>query len=169
MDVIEIKDLSPYLEQLTALLQDCVDAGASVGFLPPLSHVDAQAYWQGVAETLGEHRKLWVACDGDLLIGTVQLALCAKKNGAHRAEIEKLMVNTNARGRGAGRALMLAAEACSDHLSRHLLVLDTREGDVASELYRKLGYVEAGRIPQFALSATGELDATVYFYKLLAQ
>ncbi|UTM59111.1 GNAT family N-acetyltransferase [Photobacterium sp. CCB-ST2H9] len=169
MDVIEIKDLSPYFQQLTGLLQDCVDDGASIGFLPPLSRVDAEAYWQDVAQALGEHRKLWIACEGEQLLGTVQLALCGKENGAHRAEIEKLMVNTNARGRGAGKALMLAAETYCQQIARHLLVLDTREGDVASSLYRKLGYTEVGRIPQFALNATGELDATVYFYKLLSQ
>ncbi|MCD1189597.1 GNAT family N-acetyltransferase, partial [Vibrio cholerae] len=48
-----------------------------------------------------------------------------------------------------------------------LLVLDTRLGDVASLLYRSIGYTEAGQIPQFARSSNGKLEATVYFYKQL--
>ncbi|WP_459782839.1 GNAT family N-acetyltransferase, partial [Photobacterium sp. R1] len=74
------------------------------------------------------------------------------------------MVNTAARGKGVGKALMLKAETCCRQLKRNLIVLDTREGDVASSLYRKLGYTEAGRIPDFALSASGQFDATRFFY-----
>ncbi|MGF1751902.1 GNAT family N-acetyltransferase, partial [Vibrio cionasavignyae] len=42
-----------------------------------------------------------------------------------------------------------------------------RLGDVASSLYRTIGYTEAGQIPQFARSSTGELEGTVYFFKIL--
>ncbi|KKD00386.1 MULTISPECIES: GNAT family N-acetyltransferase [Photobacterium] len=167
MDVIEIQDVSPMKAALTQLLQNCVDDGASIGFLPPLSNADAEAYWLGVANDLGDGRKLFVACEGDSVIGTVQLALTSKANGCHRAEVEKLMVNTAARGKGVGKALMAKAEASCRQLKRSLIVLDTREGDVASSLYRQLGYIEAGRIPDFALSASGRFDATIFFYKQL--
>ncbi|MDO6706836.1 GNAT family N-acetyltransferase [Photobacterium sp. 1_MG-2023] len=165
MEVIEIHQPELIHGQLTELLQNCVSDGASIGFLPPLSTEEASAYWLGVAAELGENRKLWVAKQGRQIIGTVQLSLCGKRNGSHRAEVEKLMVHTQARGQGAGRALMGAAEAQCAALNRTLLVLDTREGDVASELYKKLDYVEAGRIPEFARSASGTLAATIYFYK----
>jgi len=46
-------------------------------------------------------------------------------------------------------------------------VLDTRLGDHAERLYRKLGYVEVGTIPSYAQSAIGTLEATITFYKLL--
>ncbi|WP_311568155.1 GNAT family N-acetyltransferase [Photobacterium arenosum] len=167
MDVIEIQDVSPFKAQLIPLLQNCVDDGASIGFLPPLSDEEAEAYWLGVANDIGDGRKLFVACEGDAVIGTVQLALTSKRNGCHRAEVEKLMVNTAARGKGVGKALMTTVELCCQQLQRSLIVLDTREGDVASSLYRKLGYTEAGRIPDFALSASGQFDATVFFYKQL--
>jgi ribosomal protein S18 acetylase RimI-like enzyme len=51
--------------------------------------------------------------------------------------------------------------------NRTLIVLDTREGDPSNDLYRSLGYIEAGRIPHYARSATGTLDATVFYYKEL--
>ena len=37
---------------LIALLQDVVDDGASVGFLPPLSVAEAGEYWDGVFEAV---------------------------------------------------------------------------------------------------------------------
>ena len=44
------------------LLQDVVDGGASVGFLPPLSTDEAAAYWDSVAAALtGADRRLWIA------------------------------------------------------------------------------------------------------------
>ena len=48
-----------------------------------------------------------------------------------------------------------------------LLVLDTRQGDVAERLYRRLGWQEAGVVPRYARGADGDLHATVFFYKEL--
>ncbi|WP_340621381.1 GNAT family N-acetyltransferase [Xenorhabdus siamensis] len=50
---------------------------------------------------------------------------------------------------------------------RSLLVLDTRTNDPASSLYRKLGFVEVGEIPNYVINSTGEFSATTYFYKLI--
>nr|MBF4390469.1 GNAT family N-acetyltransferase [Vibrio anguillarum] len=63
--------------------------------------------------------------------------------------------------------LMSLMEKTALELSLQLLVLDTRLGDVASLLYRSIGYIEAGQIPEFARSSSGKLEATVYFYKQL--
>jgi acetyltransferase len=97
------------------------------------------------------------------VVGAVQPALCTKKNGLHRAEVEKLMVHSEHRSAGIGRAPMDAIEQRAEERGRKLLVLDTRSGDVASALYPKCGYVEAGQIPGYAASASGRLDATSIF------
>ncbi len=62
---------------------------------------------------------------------------------------------------------MAALERRAVREARTLLVLDTRQGDAAEQLYRRLGYSEAGVIPAYARSADGMLDATVFMYKLL--
>jgi len=149
---------------LRRLLIDVVADGASIGFLPPLSEAEAERYWSGVG---GEDVAVWVARQGGDVVGTVQLHLCMKPNGMHRAEIAKLMVSPRARRRGVARRLMEAAEARARAEGRSLLVLDTREGDPSNALYSSLGYVPAGRIPGFARSANGALDATILYYKLL--
>ena len=154
---------------LITLLQDVVDAGASVGFLPPLGADAAGRYWDGVFAAVDEGaRGLWVARaeDGNVS-GTVQLDLEKRPNGSHRAEVMKLMVHTGARRHGIGRALMLAVESEARRRGRTTLVLDTREGDPSEQLYRSMGWERAGVIPRYARSADGQLDASVFYYQLL--
>ncbi|WP_299795493.1 GNAT family N-acetyltransferase [uncultured Shewanella sp.] len=155
-------------EELSSLLIDCVESGASVGFIHPFVHTDAMAYWEGVeADMSSGIRKLILAHDGDKVLGSVQLCMADKRNAQHRAEVEKLMVRTCARGKGIAKKLMLKLEPLALELDRTLIVLDTRKGDVASTLYLNLGYSFAGEIPNFALSSDGEYEATVLFYKEL--
>ena len=155
----------PSLAQLVDVLVACVDDGASIGFLPPLDPTEAEAYWLGVPKP---GVVLLVAHDdAGAIVGTVQLHLESRPDGRHRAEVAKLMVHPRARRRGIARRLMHEAEAIARAEDRTLLVLDTRAGDPSNDLYRSLGWVEAGRIPGYAISATGSRDATVIYYKEL--
>ena len=140
------------------------DDGASIGFLPPLTSADARLYWEHLLEP---SVRLWVTLHDDEVVGTVQLHLSIKQNGAHRAEIAKLMVHPQRRRLGIARQLMDVAERAEVEANRSLLVLDTRAGDPSNGLYRSLGFVEAGRIPQYAPSADGQLDETVIYYKFI--
>lgn len=157
------------LRAFAALLQDAVDDGASVGFLPPLSEADAGQYWETViAAVAGGTRYLFVARADGLVAGSVQLDLPAMPNARHRGEVMKLLVHRRARGRGLGRGLMQALERQAAVLNRTLLVLDTRRGDPAEQLYASLGYRPAGVIPRYAMSARGTLEDTVYMYREVA-
>ncbi|MCC6628639.1 MAG: GNAT family N-acetyltransferase [Chloroflexi bacterium] len=161
--------LVKHLPGLTALLCDAVASGASVGFLPPLATTDAAAYWDSVATALADgSRRLLIARDaGGTTVGTVQLDLVMRDNGRHRAEIAKLMVLRSSRRQGIGRALMVAVEAEARRLGRTTLVLDTRRGDPSETLYAALGYTLAGTIPHYARSASGQLDGTAIYYRVL--
>ncbi|OEF27540.1 GNAT family N-acetyltransferase [Vibrio rumoiensis] len=170
MKISLIADLGPYLQDLIPLLQDCVSSGASVGFLPPVKAEQAQQYWQGVQQDINDdsHTRLLLgAFENEKLVACVQLSLASKANALHRAEVEKLMVHTRYRGKGISKHLLSHLESEAQKYKRTLLVLDTRIGDVASDLYKRMGYTEAGQIPNFALSANGQLEGTVYFYKIL--
>jgi ribosomal protein S18 acetylase RimI-like enzyme len=157
------------LPQLAGLLQDTVNGGSSVGFLPPIAADTAKDYW---LETIGEiaqgKRILLVSTEAREVTGAVQLALATKQNGLHRAEVQKLLVHTRFRQRGIARALMRAVEDVARKAGRTLLVLDTEQGSVAESLYEKCGYTRAGIIPQYALDAGGSLHSTVVFYRLLS-
>lgn len=153
---------------LVALLQDAVASGASIGFLPPLNDGDARHYWDGVIEDVAQGaRVLLAAWEGGAMVGTVQLDLCQRPNGLHRAEVAKLMVHTAARRRGIGAALMTEVEAEARRAGRTTLFLDTREGDPSERLYARMGFSRVGVIPAYALSATGALDGSAFYYRLL--
>jgi acetyltransferase len=154
---------------LAELLVDTVDAGASVGFLPPLAVAEAAAYWRSVAAAVaGGSCVLFAARDADGgIVGSAQLDLALRANGLHRAEVAKVMVHRRARRQGLGRALMLAAEGEARRRGRTTLVLDTRQGDPSEILYRSLGWQLGGTIPSYAKSADGTLHTTAFYFKLL--
>ena len=153
---------------LVQLLLDVVAAGASVGFLPPLTEEEATAYWRDVEGELARgHRELLLADRDGMLVGAVQLELARQPNARHRANVQQLMVHTAARRQGVGRLLLQEVEQLARSHGRALLSVETREGDVAEQLYVQAGYLRAGRIPHYARSGTGRLDATVFYYRLL--
>jgi acetyltransferase len=78
------------------------------------------------------------------------------------------MVHRRARRQGIARALMLALEDHARRLGRTTLILDTRQGDPSEALYRAVGWTFVGLIPCYARSATGCLDGTAIYYKLLS-
>ena len=100
------------VDQLAQVLVDCVEGGASVSFMLPLSRERALAFWQRVAE--GVHagsRALLVAEDAQGICGTVQLILDQPENQPHRADLAKMLVHRRVRRQGVARALLKEAEA----------------------------------------------------------
>ncbi len=125
---------------------------------------ESTKYWQTV---LAPEVILYVAKINNKLAGSIQLQLVTKPNGIHRAEICKLMTHPNYRRNGIGRLLMQKAEERAKQENRSLIILDTREGDPSNRLYKSLEYQEVGKIPEYAISPSGDLDATVIYYKVL--
>lgn len=160
--VEQVEIIEEHVNELSDLLIKVVEDDASIGFLPPLQFSDAKKYWMNV---LNPEVLLFVAKINNQIVGSVQLQLCTKQNGGHRAEIAKLMTLPNYRRNGIGRSLMKKAEERAKQEGRSLLVLDTREGDPSNHLYSSIGYIQAGKIPFYAKSANGELHSTVLYYK----
>lgn len=155
------------LAGLAALLADCVEGGASVGFMQPLEAQQATAFWRAVAQDVKEGRRaLLVAQDGERVVGTVQLALAQPDNQGHRADLCKMLVAPGARRQGVGAALLDAAERVGRDLRKTLLVLDTANAD-AERLYERAGWQRVGTIPGYALWPQGGSCATTYFYREL--
>lgn len=157
------------LPALAGLLEDAVNSGASVGFLPPMRAGEAAGYWQTVVAAVDKGQRIvLVARDaGGRVVGTAQVDLEPRPNGRHRAEVAKVIVHTSARRLGIGRALMLAAEEQARRHGRTTLFLDTRLGDQAERLYQSVGWTFAGSIPRYARSAGGALDGNAIYYKLI--
>ena len=154
------------ISELASVLADCVDGGASVGFMQPLEPAVATAFWTSVASAVerGE-RALLVARDALGIGGTAQLVLALPPNQPHRADLAKVLVHRRARRRGLGAALVRAAEAAARDCGKNLLVLDTVTGGDAQRVYERLGWVRVGDIPRYAIMPTGEYCTTTYYYR----
>jgi GNAT superfamily N-acetyltransferase len=168
--VVSPGEAADRVSALSAILIDCVEAGASVSFMAPLPQEKADAFWRGIAEGVAAgERILLVAEDraGDVL-GTVQLVLRLPENQPHRADLAKMLVHPNARRRGIAAALIRAAEDAAREAGKNLLVLDTVMQSDAERLYVRLGWQRVGIIPNYALGPQGGYCATTVFYKQIA-
>jgi GNAT superfamily N-acetyltransferase len=158
------------IADFSALLLDCVEGGASVGFMAPLTRERADAFWRRIADGVAAGRRILLvaedAASGEIA-GTVQVVLDLPENQPHRAEIEKMLVRRSARRRGLGASLMRAAAEAARAAGRTLLVLDTVTGSDADRLYARLGWTRMGVVPGYALMPDGRPCDATFFYKTL--
>jgi ribosomal protein S18 acetylase RimI-like enzyme len=166
---LDAAGIESHLDQLAQLLLDAHAAGMALGLAPRLTREGAYAAWRDVARRLepGE-RAQWAAFDGPEVLGAVHLARATADNGRHRAEIQRLVVATGARGRGVGRELMDAAVDHARSLGLRLLWLSTHAGTGADRIYPRLGWTRSGEIPEYAVLPSGELTANAFYYLKLA-
>lgn len=156
------------LDDLAALLVDCVDGGASVSFMHPLTPDRARVWWRGLADEVESGGRALLVAEDTIgrIVGTVQLVLAQPENQPHRADLAKLLVHRSHRRQGIAEALMRAAEDEARACGKTLLVLDTAS-DGAERLYRRLGWQCVGTIPGYALWPQGGACDTVIFYRAL--
>lgn len=169
--MIEIRQLTAaearhHLPALADVLHDCVEGGASIGFIAPFSKADAQAFFEKVVQGV-EHgdRVLLAAFQDSKLVGTVQMIHAPMPNQPHRGDIAKMLVLRSERGRGIGALLMQHIEEASRLAGKTVLVLDTVTGDPGERLYTRAGWNRVGVIPNYAVYPDGRLCATTFFFK----
>ncbi len=154
---------------LADVLIDCVEGGASVSFMAPLTRERADGFWAQVAEGVaGGDRILLVAEEpGGGIVGTVQVIFAWPENQPHRADVAKMLVKRSGRRRGVGAALVRAAEEAARTAGRTLLLLDTVTGSDAERMYARCGWTRVGVVPNYALMPDGRPCDTTFFYKEL--
>ena len=169
IDQLSAGGVSNNIGALSKLLEDCVEGGASVSFMQPLSIERAEGFWRDVAAGVkrGERALLVAEDTGGEIVGTVQLVLAQPENQPHRADVAKMLVHRRARRQGLAAALMRAVEREAVAEAKSLLVLDTVTGGDAERLYERLGWERCGVIPGYALWPNGGLCATTVFFKTL--
>jgi GNAT superfamily N-acetyltransferase len=159
------------IDALSAVLLDCVEGGASVSFMAPLTQERAEAFWRGVAEGVAAGERILLVArdrsDGQI-VGTVQVVCAQPENQPHRADIAKMLVHRRARKQGVGAALMRTAEEAARQAGKTVLVLDTVTGGDAERLYTRLGWAKVGVIPNYALWPQGGFCDTTVFHKQIA-
>ena len=155
------------IEGLSDVLIDCVEGGASVSFMLPMTRAKADTFWRNTEASVARGERLvFVAEDAAGIVGTAQIILAQPENQPHRADLAKMLVHRRARKRGIGAALLAAAERGALAAGKTLLVLDTASDD-AERLYARHGWQRCGVIPDYALWPDGRPCATTYFFKFL--
>jgi GNAT superfamily N-acetyltransferase len=154
---------------LCDVLIDCVEGGASVNFMWPMTRAKAEGYWRGVADSLARHERALVIAEDERgeILGTAQAIWAPQENQPHRADISKMLVRRDARRHGVGALVLAAAEQAARESGRTLLVLDTASPE-AERLYERGGWQRVGAVPKYALLPDGPFCSTVIFYKDLS-
>ena len=164
--VLDAAAANSAIARLSDILIACVDEGSGVSFLPPLTREAAREFWRDTARDVASGQKIllagWV---GGVLVGTVTLVLALPRNQQHRADVVKMLVHPDGRRHGLARRLMGRLEIEAARVGRVLLMLDTRSGDRAEGLYKSMGWVELGRVPDHALNMNGTYEETLFMWK----
>jgi len=105
------------IQELSEVLIDCVQGGASVSFMLPMTRIKAETFWRNAAASAArDERVVLVAQDatgtlvGTTLVGTVQVVWAQPENQPHRGDVAKMLVHRRARHRGIGAALRRDSE-----------------------------------------------------------
>ena len=168
------------IRALADVLIDCVEGGASVSFMAPMTREKAESFWRRVLESAARDERIVLVaerepgsqpgcqpgCQPGSVVGTVQIVWAESENQPHRADLAKMLVLRQGRRHGVGEALLAAAEREARAAGKTLLVLDTASTE-AERLYRRGGWHPVGVIPAYALLPDGTPCATTYFYKSL--
>jgi GNAT superfamily N-acetyltransferase len=155
------------IDQLALVLIDCVEHGASVSFMSSLSPTQARQFWQHIAtDLIVGKRVLMVARNNQQrIVGTAQAIFDLPDNQPHRADVAKMLVHSQYRRQGIAQALLIALEHHCLQAGKTLLVLDTDTNGKAYPMYKKLGWILVGDIPNFALMPDGSPCSTSFFYR----
>jgi len=171
-DAVEIRCLHTIgereIQRLSDVLIDCVEGGASVSFMLPMTRAKAEAFWRSTAASVARGERIVLAAEdaSGTIVGTAQVILAQPENQPHRGDLAKMLVHRGARRRGIGAALLAAAERSARSAGKTLLVLDTASDD-AERLYGRGGWQRCGRVPDYALFPDGTPCATTFYFKFL--
>lgn len=137
--------------------------------MPPPSKAVAEEFFMSAVRDVEERKRILLAafCDS-ALVGTVQIVTATPLNQPHRADIAKLLVAREARGKGVATRWMEQVEVAVKRVGKSLLVLDTAVGGSADRLYGRLGWTRVGQIPRYALFPDGTWCDTAIYWKQIS-
>jgi ribosomal protein S18 acetylase RimI-like enzyme len=141
----------------------------ALGALDTMGRGALERWYRGVVAGLDDRdRLLVVAEEGDRLVGMVQLVFSGATNAEHRAEVQRIGVAADARGRGIGGSLMAAVEEVARDHRIMLLWLTTHDATDACVFYEAIGYTKLGVMPNYSRRPDGTLWPGAFYFKDLS-
>ncbi len=165
---VEPSDAERLAPALARLHLEAHDDGMALGLLGP-QDADALAdAYRVLVSTLDELPRILLVAELDgTVLGMAQIAPSDAQNAAHRAEVQRVAVAAEARGKGVGRELMLGVERVARARGLTLLWLTTHDGTAAARFYEALGYSRLGVMPNYSRRPDGELASGAFYYRTL--
>jgi len=152
--LLQASDAQQYRELMLQAFELAPDAFVSTA---AERQAEPESYWvKRIADPKGAG-VAFGAFEGEALIGTVALEFSPKPKTRHKATVIGMYVAPQARGAGAGRALLAAAvEYAKARDGTLLLTLTATEGNShAIDLYASAGFERFGLEPMAILTPSG--------------
>ena len=141
----------------------------ALGALDSMGRGALQRSYRDVVAGLDDRKRLLVIAEEEReIVGMAQLAFSEATNADHRAEVQRVAVASDARGRGIGRQLMVAVENAARDSGVTLLWLTTHEGTDACVFYEAIGYNRMGTMPNYSRRPDGTLWPGAFYFKELS-
>jgi acetyltransferase len=145
---------------------DALRSGMALGALDTMSLAVLERGYRDVVAALDDReRLLLVADEAGEIVGMAQLVFSGATNADHRAEVQRVGVAAEARGRGIGRQLMAAIEEGARGFGVTLLWLTTHDGTDACAFYEAIGYTKLGAMPNYSRRPDGSLWPGAFYFK----
>jgi len=126
-----------------------------------------RSYRDLVAGLDERERLLLVGEEEGKVVGMVQVVFSGATNADHRAEVQRVGVATEVRGRGIGQDLMSAVEEAAREHGVTLLWLTTHADSDACAFYEAIGYTRMGTMPNYSRRPDGTLWPGAFYFKEL--
>jgi GNAT superfamily N-acetyltransferase len=166
VEIVELdaEGVRRHADELARLLLDAHASNMALGLGPGLTAARAGEEWQRLASRVDV---LLAAVDDGIVVGAGCLARAHAENGAHRGEIQRLVVRGDRRGAGIGGTLLRALVVRARELGLSLLWLTTHADTRSDGFYVREGWTRYGTVPGWSVAPDGELVANAFFYLAL--
>jgi GNAT superfamily N-acetyltransferase len=143
--------------ELLTVWTDVTNAGGAVGFVPPVTEDDIAPTLDDLVRRVREGRALLALLTVDgRTAGFAVLLRAASPLRRHWATVLRVQVHPSLQGAGLGRVLMDGVHEVARTDGLEFLHLGARDGTGVEGFYRRLGYVEVGRMPGAVRVAPGD-------------
>jgi acetyltransferase len=140
----------------------------ALGALDSMSRGVLERSYRDVVAGLDEgERLLLVGEEEGEVVGMAQVVFSGATNADHRAEVQRVGVAVEARGRGIGQQLMSAVEEAAREHRVTLLWLTTHANTEACAFYEATGYTRMGTMPNYSRRPDGTLWPGAFYFKEL--
>jgi acetyltransferase len=141
----------------------------ALGALASMGRSVLERSYRDVVAGLDERERLLLVGEEEgEVVGMAQVVFSGATNADHRAEVQRVGVATEVRGRGIGQDLMSAVEEAAREHGITLLWLTTHADSDACAFYEAIGYTRMGTMPNYSRRPDGTLWPGAFYFKELS-